>query len=143
MLRSFHMLFLSLMGRLPTYFPEDRRMVKDPLVSSGAVVKALTVHLPHGSHVVVGVLEADEAVTFGLPCPFVSHHLGTKRMLSALPPPLFSEVFCSRCEEQARGTLALRKDGYLLKALARMSSLTSLPRSPQKIRKSSGTKEQL
>lgn len=36
-------------------------------------------------------------------------------------------------------TLALRKDGYLLKALASMSSLTSLPRSPQKIRKSSAT----
>lgn len=37
-------------------------------------------------------------------------------------------------------TLALRNDGYLLKALASMSSLTSLPRSPQNIRKSSATR---
>lgn len=37
--------------------------------------------------------------------------------------------------------MALRKDGYLLKALARMSSFTSFPRSPQKIRKSSGIRE--
>lgn len=36
-------------------------------------------------------------------------------------------------------TLALRNDGYLLKARASMSSLTSLPRSPQNIRKSSAT----
>ena len=35
----------------------------------------LTVHLSHGSHVVVWILEADKAVTFGLPRPFVSHHL--------------------------------------------------------------------
>lgn len=41
-----------------------------------------------------------------------------------------------------KSTLALRKDGYLLKALASMSSLTSLPRSPQNIRKSSVKKRE-
>lgn len=36
----------------------------------------LTVHLPHGSDVVIGVLEADKAVALGLACAFVPHNLG-------------------------------------------------------------------
>lgn len=39
----------------------------------------LTVHLSHGSDVVVWIFEADEAVAFGLSCTFVSHHLRTKQ----------------------------------------------------------------
>lgn len=38
-------------------------------------VMRLTVHLSHGSDVVVWIFEADEAVAFGLSCSFVSHHL--------------------------------------------------------------------
>lgn len=116
--------------------------------------ETLTVHLSHGSHVVVWILEADKAVTFGLACPFVSHHLVTNTILkSFLPCTRFlwqqdvpQQFVCwgilelGYCE-QGKGTLALRKDGYLLKALASMSSLTSFPRSPQKIRKSSVTAE--
>ena len=41
----------------------------------------------------------------------------------------------------SRTTFAFRKDWYLLKALVRISSVTSLPKSPQKIRKSSEIEE--
>lgn len=50
-------------------------------MKAGVVGGALTIHLPHGSHVVVWILEADKAVTFGLSCPFVSHHLETNMIL--------------------------------------------------------------
>ena len=36
----------------------------------------LTVHLPHGAHIVIGVLEADEAVTLCFACALVPHHFG-------------------------------------------------------------------
>lgn len=40
-------------------------------------VERLTVHLSHGSDIVVWILEADEAIAFGLSCTFVPHHLMT------------------------------------------------------------------
>lgn len=40
-------------------------------------LEGLTIHLSHGSDVVVWILEADEAIAFGLSCTFVSHHLMT------------------------------------------------------------------
>lgn len=52
--------------------------MKDGVVGGG---ETLTIHLPHGSHVVVWILEADKAVTFGLSCPFISHHLETNMIL--------------------------------------------------------------
>lgn len=39
-----------------------------------AVGSPLTVHLPHGTHIVVGVFEADKAVALGLSGAFVSYH---------------------------------------------------------------------
>lgn len=36
----------------------------------------LTVHLPHGSHIIIRVLKADKAVTLCFPSALVSHHFG-------------------------------------------------------------------
>lgn len=44
-------------------------------------MKRLTVHLSHGSHIVVWILEADKAVAFGLPGTFVSHHLSATNLV--------------------------------------------------------------
>lgn len=56
-------------------------MFIQPSNKDGIVGGTLTIHLSHGSHVVVWILEADKAVTFGLSCPFVSHHLQTSMIL--------------------------------------------------------------
>lgn len=59
---------------------EQRKNLVRPLPSptgSSDMNKGLTVHLSHGSDVVVGIFEADEAVAFSLACSFVSHHLRT------------------------------------------------------------------
>lgn len=34
-----------------------------------------TVHLPHGSHIVTGVLEAHKAIALGFACALVTDHL--------------------------------------------------------------------
>lgn len=39
---------------------------------------ALTIHLTHGTHIVTGVLKADEAITLGLACALVTDHLSLK-----------------------------------------------------------------
>ena len=52
------------------------------------------------------------------------------------PYPLLLFVFLSRT------TFAFRKDGYFEKFLVKISSVTSLPRSPQNTRKSSEIKEE-
>lgn len=36
----------------------------------------LTVHLPHGSNVIIRVFKADKAVTLGFPSALVSNHFG-------------------------------------------------------------------
>lgn len=147
MLRSFHMLFLSLMGRLPTYFPEQRKIVKDMFIQPSNERWRRGGNTDHSSPSWLSRSRLD-------PWSWQSRNLWSFLSVCLSPPGDQHDSLIISCLHKAegpaagsclrnapikKGTLALRKDGYLLKALARMSSLTSLPRSPQKIRKSSVT----
>lgn len=48
-----------------------------PLCSCmGQKIKVLTIHLPHGAHIVIRVLEADKAIALCFARPLVPDHFG-------------------------------------------------------------------
>lgn len=54
---------------------------------SSARVRRLTVHLSHGSHVIIWIFEAHKTVAFGFSSPFVSDHLVTHTVMMSCYPP--------------------------------------------------------
>lgn len=79
------MLLRSLMGREPTYFPVGVEGSRSDLGGQflphppfPGEASSLTIHLPHGAHIVTGVLEADKAIALGFACALVTDHLSLK-----------------------------------------------------------------
>lgn len=121
---SRQLLFLSLIGRLPTYLPV-RHII---MYSSQQWWSIVQLKLNH-------VYNYYSYLHY---TPFISLMQRTKSLGSrklAKPKPF---VFFDRL---SRTTLALTNDGYLLNARVSISSVTSLPRSPQNIRKSSAYRQ--
>lgn len=57
----------------------NRKRYKRSMFTTQLLRLRLTVHLSHGSDIVIGILEADKAIAFGFTCTFVSHHLIAKK----------------------------------------------------------------